>query len=299
MAKTPFTFYRGAASIMARDLQSTPRSGIVTQICGDAHLANFGAYASPERRFVFDVNDFDETTPGGAWEWDLKRLATSFVVAAQSLALRPRDCDEAARECVRSYRVRMNAFADSAVLDIWYAHLDEELLAEAVRGATVRADAVGAIEEPSEASMQYFPKMAIVDGGKAKVVDKPPLVFHPPDDLGFLGRVKSTFGHYLRSLPNDRRTLVERFRFADAAYKVVGVGSVGTRCAAVLFTARSSNREVCSAMRIGTLCCHSTSSSSGIWRGGSSKKRRRSAYRKPEKTLHDLSDWTGSLRTGR
>jgi uncharacterized protein (DUF2252 family) len=239
MVKSPFTFYRGAASIMARDLQATPNSGIVTQICGDAHLANFGAYASPERRFVFDVNDFDETTAGGAWEWDLKRLATSFVVAAQSLTMRPRDCDEAARECVRSYRVRMNEFADDAVLDVWYAHLDEELLAEAVRGAMVRAEAAGALEEPSEASLQYFPKVAMVDGGKAKIVDKPPLVFHPPDDPGFLARVKSTFGHYLRSMPNDRRTLVERFRFADAAYKVVGVGSVGTRCAVVLFTAVS------------------------------------------------------------
>jgi uncharacterized protein (DUF2252 family) len=225
---------------MALDLQQTPPSGIRTQICGDAHLANFGAYASPERRFVFDVNDFDETTPGGAFEWDVKRLAASFVVAGRSLALRVRESEAAARACVRSYREHIRVYSAMHVLDIWYSRIDETVLEEAVRGAQVR-NAARALDSPSQASMQVFPKFVVGDGGAPRIADKPPLVFHPADDPGFGERAKAVFHHYRRSLAHDRRDLLDRFDFVDAAYKVVGVGSVGTRCAVALLMAAPSD----------------------------------------------------------
>jgi len=236
MLRSPFTFYRGAASIMASDLQSTPHSGIKTQICGDAHLLNFGAYASPERRFVFDVNDFDETTQGGAWEWDVKRLAASVAVAGRSLEMRPRANANAVRACVRSYREHMNDYAGMHVLDIWYSRIDENALAEAVRMAQAR-EAAAALAEPSHTCEHLYPKLVDESGGAPHIVEKPPLVFHPADDPGFVARVESTFGLYRRSLTLDRRQLVSRYHFVDAAYKVVGVGSVGTRCSIVLVLA--------------------------------------------------------------
>jgi uncharacterized protein (DUF2252 family) len=228
MAESPFTFYRGAASIMASDLQSTPHSGIRTQISGDAHLLNFGAYASPERRYVFDLNDFDETIGGGAWEWDLKRLTTSVYVAARHLSLTAGEADDAVRACARSYRERMARFGRMRVLDIWYARIDEALLAAAVRSAKRRRSS--ALERPSETAAHLFPTLATGGDGQPRIVDNPPLVFHPPDDGAFLADVRAAFANYHRSLAIERRALFERFGFADAAYKVVGVGSVGTRC---------------------------------------------------------------------
>jgi uncharacterized protein (DUF2252 family) len=236
MLQSPFTFYRGAASIMASDLQSTPNTGIKTQICGDAHLMNFGGYASPERRFVFDVNDFDETTPGGAWEWDVKRLAASIAVAGRSLEMRSRANANAVRACVRSYREHMNVYADMHVLDIWYSRIDADLLEEAVRIAQARNAAV-VLEQPSHTCEHLYPKLVDDSGGTPRIVDKSPLVFHPTDDPGFVPQVEAAFGHYRRSLTTDRRQLVGRYHFVDAAYKVVGVGSVGTRCSIVLMIA--------------------------------------------------------------
>jgi uncharacterized protein (DUF2252 family) len=237
MAETPFTFYRGAASIMASDLQSTPDSGIPTQICGDAHLSNFGAYASPERRFVFDVNDFDETTAGGAWEWDLKRLATSVELAGRSIHLRDRETAAAVRACLESYRVRMQQYAQMRVLDIWYSRLDERLLQQAIGEAEARECVAGELHEPSQSAQHLYPKLVAEADGRPHIADKPPLVFHPEDDPEFVPTIESTFAHYRRSLPVDRRILFDRFSFADAAYKVVGVGSVGTRCCVALFSA--------------------------------------------------------------
>ena len=236
MVRSPFAFYRGAASIMARDLQATPHSGVTTQIGGDAHLANFGAYASPERRFVFDINDFDETIPGGAFEWDVKRLSTSFVVAGRSLSLRARESAAAARACVRSYREHITIYGAMPVLDIWYSRIDATVLDEAVRGAQIR-NAARALDTPSQSSLQVFPKIAAAEGGALRIVDKPPLVFHPADDPEFEARVQAAFHHYRRSLPDDRRRLLDRYDFVDAAYKVVGVGSVGTRCSIALMMA--------------------------------------------------------------
>jgi uncharacterized protein (DUF2252 family) len=240
MSQTPFTFYRGAASVMAHDVQYTPNSGIVTQICGDAHLSNFGAYASPERRFVFDVNDFDETAAGGAWEWDLKRLATSFEVAARTLALRPREAEAAVRAVLGSYREHMDEYAGMRVLDIWYSRIDERMLEEAIGDAEAREGVDKELREPSETAEHLYPKLVEdASGAPPRIHDKPPLVFHPADDPDFMAVVRSAFDHYRRSLSTDHRVLVERFSFVDAAYKVVGVGSVGTRCSVALFLAGS------------------------------------------------------------
>jgi hypothetical protein len=238
MVATPFSFYRGAASIMASDLQSTPHSGIATQICGDAHLSNFGAFATPERRFVFDLNDFDETTAGGAWEWDIKRLATSFAIAGRFLGLRPRQRAAAVRACVASYRERIQQYAGMHVLDVWYARVDEAAFADAVGGAAPPT-ADGALHTPSQSHEELYAKLVVESGGEPRIADKPPYVFHPGDDPGFVSRVAKGLDHYRRSLPAERRALYERFRFVDAAYKVVGVGSVGTRCAVALLLAEA------------------------------------------------------------
>jgi uncharacterized protein (DUF2252 family) len=237
MLQSPFTFYRGAASLMASDLQFTPISGITTQIGGDAHLLNFGAFGTPERRFVFDVNDFDETT-AGAWEWDLKRLATSFEIAARHLNVRRRDARDVVLACVASYRRRMFEFAPKSVLDMWYARIDEEAVAVLVRGADARkrsADANGTAGKETDAHL--WPSLESSPDGALAIADKLPKIFHPPDRAEYEAGIRGTFQTYQRSLPIERRRLFERYRFIDAAYKVVGVGSVGTRCSVALFEA--------------------------------------------------------------
>ena len=237
MLQSPFTFYRGAASLMASDLQFTPISGITTQIGGDAHLLNFGAFGTPERRFVFDVNDFDETT-AGAWEWDLKRLATSFEIAARHLNVRRRDARDVVLACVASYRRRMFEFAPKSVLDMWYARIDEEAVAVLVRGADARkrsADANGTAGKETDAHL--WPSLESSPDGALAIADKLPKIFHPPDRAEYEAGIRGTFQTYQRSLPIERRRLFERYHFIDAAYKVVGVGSVGTRCSVALFEA--------------------------------------------------------------
>jgi uncharacterized protein (DUF2252 family) len=237
MRQSPFTFFRGAASIMAADLAQTPISGIRTQICGDAHLLNFGAFGTPERNDVFDVNDFDETI-AGPWEFDLKRLVTSVVIAGRHLALRTAECEAAALACARSYRQRMFEYAGRHVLDVWYARLDERLLAEVVRSAQERRRSR---ESPTKArsstSAHLYPHVSGADGTRRQIVDQPPLIFHPDDREAFQVEVSAGFKHYRDSLPTERRALVDRFRLVDAAYKVVGVGSVGTRCLIMLLVA--------------------------------------------------------------
>ena len=237
MLQSPFTFYRGAASLMASDLQFTPISGITTQIGGDAHLLNFGAFGTPERRFVFDVNDFDETT-AGAWEWDLKRLATSFEIAARHLNVRRRDARDVVLACVASYRRRMFEFAPKSVLDMWYARIDEEAVAVLVRGADARkrsAGANGTVGKETDAHL--WPSLESSPDGALAIADKLPKIFHPPARAEYEAGIRGTFQTYQRSLPIERRRLFERYHFIDAAYKVVGVGSVGTRCSVALFEA--------------------------------------------------------------
>jgi uncharacterized protein (DUF2252 family) len=232
MLASPFTFLRGSPVVMAQDLAATPVSGIRVQACGDAHLMNFGVYASPERNLLFDLNDFDETLPG-PWEWDLKRLAASCVVAGQSYGLRASDCAEAARAAARSYRQRMRTYSRMHLLDIWYSRVD----APAVVQVFSRSDRKSVHREFARARrrdrLHALSRLATVTDGRLHIVDDPPLVRHVYD-AGLSNSIRRFFRGYYSSLQDDRRTLLERYRFVDFALKVVGVGSVGTRCFIIL-----------------------------------------------------------------
>jgi len=237
---SPFTFYRGAALIMAHDLSLTPRSGMTVQCCGDAHLSNFGAFASPERRLVFDINDLDETLPA-PWEWDVKRLAASVVLACRNNGFSPGNARDAVLACVRTYRERMAEYSDIPVLEVWYSSVDVEKVAatvkdkEAVRRARKRIAAARA----RNVLEHEFPKLASGAGQTPTIKDNPPLIYHPSAkrELDLRARVRAAFAAYRESLQEDRRVLFDRYELKDAAIKVVGVGSVGTYCGIVLMMA--------------------------------------------------------------
>lgn len=246
MSVSPFTFYRGAARIMASDLATTPSSGLTVQLAGDAHLSNFGAYASPERRLVFDQNDFDETLPG-PWEWDLKRLATSFVVACQFHGHPAKAARSVAAEAVRSYREAMARFADQSYLELWYHHIDvatvgtnsglpapelEQRLERFRRRATRKT------------SQHALEKLAEVVDGKWRIRYDPPVLFpldHLPgneDQEALRASVLNSLASYRSTLDDSRIALFDRYQLVDVAVKVVGVGSVGTRCLIALLRGR-------------------------------------------------------------
>ena len=234
MAVSPFTFLRGSAAVMTADLAAMPTTGLQVQACGDCHLMNFGLFATPERNVVFGLNDFDETMPG-PWEWDLKRLVASFVVAARDVRLADEQAIVTAAAVVRTYRERMWEFAEMSPLDIWYDRID---LAREIEGASDKAARRNRERLQAQARKRVaenlFPKLVTTEGGQMRIVDQPPLIFHPPEltaeaALEFLDA-------YRTSLSDDRRVLFDRYRFADVAIKIVGVGSVGTRCFVVLFT---------------------------------------------------------------
>lgn len=247
MLVSPFTFYRGGALIMASDLAGTPRSGLTVQCCGDAHLSNFGVFASPERRLVFDLNDFDETLPG-PWEWDVKRLAASMLIAARNNGFPVKDQEKIVLDTVREYRTSMSAFAGMKNLDVWYAHLDVD---EAMRelGPQLKPKMIKRSEKTlskarTKDSMSAFSKLVRVVDGKARIIAEPPLIV-PIDDLVQGGEQRVTFEvlhqllrDYRRTLEHDRRVLLEEFRLEDFARKVVGVGSVGTRAWIALMLGR-------------------------------------------------------------
>jgi uncharacterized protein (DUF2252 family) len=243
MLVSPFTFYRGAAVVMAADLHNTPTPGLRTQLCGDAHLSNFGAYASPERRLVFDINDFDETLPG-PFEWDVKRLAASLVVAGRDNGFKRKKCRKTSLAAVKSYRTAMRAFSNQTILGVWYAHLDVEdavtefkstLSARRRKKDKAGLEATQRLLEKAHRrdSLQAIGKLTTVNG-RRRIVSDPPLIV-PIDELtGFdpdvlLGRISDLVATYRGTLRSDRRRLVEHFTLADVAHKVVGVGSVGTR----------------------------------------------------------------------
>jgi uncharacterized protein (DUF2252 family) len=243
MSMSPFAFYRGTADIMAYDLAKTPVSGIIAQLCGDAHLSNFGAYASPERRQVFDVNDFDETL-AGPWEWDVKRLAASVVLAARQNGYSAQESKQAVMRCTQRYRESMQQFALMNHLDVWYYHLDVEGILAMARGMAGRKELEKRVERASaQASkrtrIETFPKLTEVVDGQYRIKDEPPLIFHydhlhpGKDDLD-TEEWKAMVRDYVMSLPEERRVIIFRYRSLDVAQKVVGVGSVGTRCAIVL-----------------------------------------------------------------
>ena len=242
MMASPFAFLRGSAIVMAQDLASTPKSGIQAQLCGDAHLLNFGAYASPERSLLFDLNDFDETLPG-PWEWDLKRLAASFVVAGRDNGFDAADCHGAAQACVASYRQRMTRFSEMGELEVWYTRIGEEevkgLLTEARAGKkTTKKLSKNVRKTRGRDSLQALSKLTRVVDGRRIINDDPPLLVRIPEGDELRGQVYAILESYKRTLQEDRRHLLERYDFVDAARKVVGVGSVGTRAYVVLLEGR-------------------------------------------------------------
>jgi uncharacterized protein (DUF2252 family) len=248
MMVSPFTFYRGAALPMASDLAGTPVSGLAVQACGDAHLSNFGIFGSAERRLVFDVNDFDETLPG-PWEWDLKRLAASLEVAARGNGFPDKDRREIVTASVARYRQAMRTFAGMTNLQVWYAVMDvNELRAQfdaQMKGRQRKTVDKDLAKARTRDSMQEVAKLTRVVDGKPRIISDPPLLV-PIDELvprqediaKFESQLLGLISTYRRTLETDRRFLFETFRYADLARKVVGVGSVGTRCWIVLMFGR-------------------------------------------------------------
>jgi uncharacterized protein (DUF2252 family) len=279
MMISPFTFYRGAAAVMAEDLRETPVANLTAQLCGDAHLANFGVFGSPERRLVFDVNDFDETLPG-PFEYDVKRMVTSFIIAARDNGFTPAAAKAAAREAAAAYRTAMTSFAELGTMDLWYASLDEDTIRAAARGAM---DGISKAQRSAKSakqkkrareqvklakraakvatrtgekartrdSLQALSKLGEqVDGGY-RIVSQPPVVMAlrdlTPDMAPGLSAeqideaIRDQFRAYRATLQPDRRHLLEQFEIVDAARKVVGVGSVGTRAYIVLLQGRDAS----------------------------------------------------------
>jgi uncharacterized protein (DUF2252 family) len=255
MLVSPFTFYRGSALIMAADLAATPQSGITVQLCGDAHLSNFGLFGSPERRMLFDINDFDETLPG-PWEWDVKRLAASFEVMGRDRGFSPAERRDVVMAAVKEYRVRMQEAAGMRSLEAWYEHLEAGMLLKLVR-KEVRVKRVSRKEARATEDMvakartrdstRVFAKRADEVGGELRIVADPPLII-PIEDIIQPGSewedpvptIKKLLGTYRRTLGRQHHPL-EEYRYAHAALKVVGVGSVGTRCYIMLMLGRDDN----------------------------------------------------------
>jgi uncharacterized protein (DUF2252 family) len=248
MLVSPFTYYRGAALPMASDLAATPVSGLAVQVCGDAHLANFGIFGSAERRLVFDVNDFDETTPG-PWEWDVKRLAASLEVAGRGNGFAGKDRRKIVAAAVAKYREAMRGFASMTNLDVWYAHADMDQLQarfqSQLKARQRKAVAKGLAKARTRDSMQAVDKLTRLVDGRPRIISDPPLII-PIDELlprqtdrkAFAAQLADLIARYRRTLETDRRFLLEQFDFTDMARKVVGVGSVGTRCWIVLMLGR-------------------------------------------------------------
>ena len=238
--QSPFAFYRGAAAIMAADLARTPASGIRVQACGDCHLMNFGGSATPERHIVFDISDFDESLPA-PWEWDLKRLAASAVIAGFNNGFRKADAREAAASCARSYRDRMAGYAQMRALERWYERIDAEELIALIdsRRWKKRIQKQLAKELSRSVAEDDFPKLTDVKNGRVRIKDNPPLIFHPgsrrADAHGLV--IQRVFRRYRETLTDDRRALIDHYEIKDVAVKVVGVGSVGTRCGILLMMA--------------------------------------------------------------
>lgn len=230
MLASPFTFYRGAPAVMAYDLAHTPSSGIVVQLCGDCHISNFGMFASPERSLVFDLNDFDETLPG-PFEWDVKRTAASIVVAARNAGLSGKDARAAVRLGMRIYREKMHAFAGLSYLDTWYSHTEANSLLEIVEQRYRKTAQHQLARVQDKDRLAAFAKLTEMVEGERRIVHAPPFIHrlekHEDDIRQWLTEL---FTAYYESLEDSRKRLLSRYRLMDVAHKVVGVGSVGTRC---------------------------------------------------------------------
>jgi uncharacterized protein (DUF2252 family) len=247
MLVSPFAFFRGAATIMAADLAATPATAFRVQLCGDAHASNFGVFGSPERRLVFDINDFDETLPG-PWEWDVKRLAASLAVAGRDNGFAAKDRHRVVRDAVAGYRTGMRAFAGMRDLDVWYARQEVEPLLEEIRPALTRRRRKRLEREIAKArtrdSLQAYAKLTHEVDGEPRIVSEPPLIVpveeltRTPEATERARLVQNFLRGYRASLSTDRRVLLARYRFVHLAHKVVGVGSVGTQDWIVLLLGR-------------------------------------------------------------
>ena len=237
MRQSAFAFFRGSAAVMAWDLSRTPTTGIRVQACGDCHAANFGGFASPERRLLFDINDFDETLPA-PWEWDVKRLAASVVLASRELGMGGGRCDDAVLDMAESYRQHMREYAEMRALEVWYSRMDAEVFIDEAKTAVARKRWQEVEQEARLQTAEHiFPKIADVVNGRTRIVDHPPLVYHPRSSELIRKHVTQMFHRYRETLPADRRLILDRYHIVDVARKVVGVGSVGTRCAVALLMA--------------------------------------------------------------
>jgi uncharacterized protein (DUF2252 family) len=249
MLVSPFTFYRGAAGIMAADLGVTPRSGLDVQLCGDAHLSNFGVFAAPDRRLIFDINDFDETFPG-PFEWDVKRLAASFAVAGRDRGFKKRERSEVVATAARAYREEMRRLAAERSVDVWYERVDLEVIeqyrSQVSRKIARNFDKAKAKAE-SKNSLRALTKLTREENGELRIISDPPLIV-PIEELLPKGKLKAVeagladlVDQYRGTLSPDIRYLADRYRFVHIAHKVVGVGSVGTRCWIVLMLGSDSS----------------------------------------------------------
>ncbi|HUK30387.1 MAG TPA: DUF2252 domain-containing protein [Candidatus Acidoferrum sp.] len=237
MSQSPFGFLRGSAAVMARDLAGTPTTGIRVQACGDCHVSNFGGFGTPERELFFDINDFDETLPA-PWEWDVKRLAASIVVARRVAGTRERQCADSARSAVESYRTHIREFAAMRALDVWFMHIGADVL---MRMATARSSKKRwrQLEEKARrgTASHFLPKFTELFRGERRICDHPPLVYHSRNSAEIEEYVRETARRYRQTLSPERRVILDRYKIVDVARKVVGVGSVGTRCSVVLMMA--------------------------------------------------------------
>jgi uncharacterized protein (DUF2252 family) len=240
MAASPFTFYRGAALTMASDLASTPVTGVRVQCCGDAHLSNFGGFATPERRVIFSINDLDETLPA-PWEWDVKRLAASFLVACRDNGLSDAKGKDVVTTCVRTYREAMAEFSEMKTLELWYAVMDADELVAGIKDHKLRRRALKRLQKERGRSIaeDIFPKLVEHDGERPIIRDQLPTIFHrkdtPPGEIQ--QAIRRSFAAYRDTLQESYRSLLDRYEIRDAAIKVVGIGSVGTSCVVALFMA--------------------------------------------------------------
>ncbi|MCD9874273.1 DUF2252 domain-containing protein [Streptomyces guryensis] len=236
MAASPFAFLRGAAAVMAADLASRPHTGLTVQLCGDAHLLNFGVYASPERALLFDLNDFDETFPG-PFEWDVERLAASVAVAGRANGHVEAKVRRATLEAGAAYRAAMRRLAGRGELAVWYERLDADTLLPLVRSARRRGQVASSLTRARRrTSLQALGKLTEVVDGRRRIIHDPPLL--EPAGASDTASLRKIFSDYRSTLSEERRLLLDRYRFADAARKVVGIGSVGLRCFVVLLTGR-------------------------------------------------------------
>lgn len=234
MLRSPFTFLRGSAGVMAHDLATTPTTGIQVQACGDCHLLNFGLFATPERNLIFDINDFDETLPA-PWEWDVKRLAISFVVAARDNQLSDNDAQAIAAECVRAYRERLRKLSKMSPLEVWYDRMDAQMIIDMAPNAKIKKNRELLITKAKVRIGDYlYPTISSEVAGRRRLLDQPPILFHIYE-RDFEQRVHMALQDYRLSLPLERRVLFDRYRLEDFVVKAVGIGSVGTYCFVGLF----------------------------------------------------------------